>query len=534
MASTAGIDQHSVQAVIGKTKTLINTQLKSILRSEGLAVSGAKAVMQERIIGLLTQHAREGKVAEFNRLKDRVFGVNNSSYNSHNDTPPSAMPPQHSVPIPPARSASSFGAGMHSTSFAQMRLNFKDSPFYTIIEPLTAVLELREAARETLEAKINLRADTVDRLNGDPSLKVMIYCASDPISPFSQADIAFPHSIEIRVNLDEVKANLRGLKGKPGSTRPAEITNLLRKRAGYENTLNITYALTNKDQKFYAVVNLVKQHPAEQLVAKLKTGRSISKEQVVREMITKSQDNDIVATSSIMSLKCPLSTLRIDTPCRSTICTHNQCFDALSFLQLQEQGPTWTCPVCNKTISFQALQVDQYVNDILRSTSRSVDQVTMEPDGKWSQVVQKETPSRNNGTHSSSDDDDDLIEIQDMPRLAAIRDETLLTPSSMARTPPYSSREQSFSSAAPRSNTSGKRAIGQVIDLTFSSEDEEQPPRGPKRQSTQSSSNGPANSYTSSGTTAAQSLPRPNGVNFNLPRLAPARPPESLDYRFGS
>ena len=74
----------------------------------------------------------------------------------------------------------------------------------------------------------------------------MIYCASDPLSPFSFADIAFPYQVEIKVNEDEVKANLRGLKNKPGSTRPADITKLLRIRAEYSNVMKVTYALTNK------------------------------------------------------------------------------------------------------------------------------------------------------------------------------------------------------------------------------------------------------------------------------------------------
>lgn len=127
------------------------------------------------------------------------------------------------------------------------------------------------------------------------------------------------------------------------------------------------------------VVNLVKRHLVEELVAKLKSGKTIVKEQVVREsrlfqlrgsiaitdrrcsVISKSEDAEIVATSSIMSLKCPLSTLRIDVPCRSSVCSHNQCFDASSFLQLQEQAPTWTCPVCNKAATYEHLQVDQSV-----------------------------------------------------------------------------------------------------------------------------------------------------------------------------
>lgn len=129
------------------------------------------------------------------------------------------------------------------------------------------------------------------------------------------------------------------------------------------------------------MVNLVKRHPVEELVGKLKSGKTITKEQVVREsrlsqhqtyfantdygfpVISKSEDAEIVATSSIMSLKCPLSTLRIDVPCRSSVCSHNQCFDASSFLQLQEQAPTWTCPVCNKAAAYEHLQVDQSVID---------------------------------------------------------------------------------------------------------------------------------------------------------------------------
>ncbi|MCJ1406431.1 SUMO ligase siz1 [Ptychographa xylographoides] len=365
MASAGSIDPHNIQTLVAKTKTLINAQLKSVLRAESLPVSGAKAVMQERIINL------------------------------------------------------------------------------------------RESTRDNLDCKINLRQDTVDRLSKDSSLKVMVYCASEPMSPFNQVDISFPHSIEIRINLDEIKSNLRGLKNKPGSTRPADITPLLRKRAGYDNSMRITYALTNK--KFYILVNLVKQHQPEDLVAKL--NKRISKEQVIHE--------------------------------------------------------------------------SRYVNDILKCTPRSTEQVTIEPDGKWSEVVQKESVGRSNGAHSSSDEDDDLIEIQDMPRVSAIKDEALLTPSSMARTPPHSSREQSFSSAAPRS-ISSKRPMSQVIDLTFSSDEEDQPSRGPKRQTTQPTSTGYLHSYISSGMLSENTPPRPNGINFNIPKLAPTRQPEPLDHGFGS
>ncbi len=222
-------------------------------------------------------------------------------------------------------------------------------------------------------------------------------------------------------------------------------------------------------------------------------------------MISRSEDTDLVATSSIMSLKCPLSTLRIDIPCRSSICTHNQCFDANSFLQLQEQAPTWTCPVCNKAVLFDHLQVDQYVEfllanylqlanviaryvlDILKSTPKSVDQVTIEPNGHWSQTAGNDpSPPRTSNDHASSDGDEDLVEIQDMPRVASVKSEATREPGLM-RTPPISSREQS-SSSAPPPTSNNKRPVSQVVDLTLSSDEDEEPPRAAKRQVTHKSS----------------------------------------------
>ena len=75
----------------------------------------------------------------------------------------------------------------------------------------------------------------------------MVFCAADnTLPPYAQSEIAFPHQVELKCNLDDVKANLRGLKNKPGSTRPADITSLLRKKVGYLNEVQMTYALTTK------------------------------------------------------------------------------------------------------------------------------------------------------------------------------------------------------------------------------------------------------------------------------------------------
>lgn len=84
----------------------------------------------------------------------------------------------------------------------------------------------------------------LSRCRSDSSLRVMVFCAT---ANYGTQDIAFPHQSELKVNGDEIKANLRGLKNKPGSTRPADITDWLRlKLPHYVNNVDFTYALTTK------------------------------------------------------------------------------------------------------------------------------------------------------------------------------------------------------------------------------------------------------------------------------------------------
>jgi hypothetical protein len=95
--------------------------------------------------------------------------------------------------------------------------------------------------------KITLRASdhiALQSLKNEPSLRVMVFCAAEKDG---QQEIAFPHQSEIKVNTGEVKANLRGLKNKPGSTRPVDITKELRcTPILYSNAIEMTYALTTK------------------------------------------------------------------------------------------------------------------------------------------------------------------------------------------------------------------------------------------------------------------------------------------------
>ncbi|RAH42998.1 Zn-finger transcription factor [Aspergillus brunneoviolaceus CBS 621.78] len=472
MASTSPF--YDLQSTVALVKTLTNAQLKDILRNEGLAVSGVKASLQIRILDYIDRLREGGHIEKYDSMRKFIY------HTAHRSIPSPTLPqqssnqqyqqPSVSQSLPTQHRPSPLSMAVPSHAITPGRLTFKDSPFYTVLDQLTPTAEckVREHTRDSVELKVAFTPSMASKLQADPNLRVMVFCAADTgLNQYTKSDIAFPHQVELKTNLDEVKANLRGLKNKPGTTRPADITNYVRKKAGYQNTVVLTFALTQK--RFFVLVNLVQRHPVDELVTELKRRKTISKEQVLREMRSKAEDTEIVATSSVMSLKCPLSHTRITVPCRSIICTHNQCFDASSFLQLQEQAPQWLCPVCSKATSFESLQIDQYVDDILRLTPSDTEQVIIEPDGKWSHLNLEDIEKA--GKATSATEDDDLIEIKE-PGISPIKQESFSAVNLTLQQTPLKSREPSATSSAVPSSMN-KRPAAQVIDLTGSDDDDD-------------------------------------------------------------
>jgi E3 SUMO-protein ligase PIAS1 len=228
--------------------------------------------------------------------------------------------------------------------------------------------------------------------------------------------------------------------------------------------------------------------------------------------------------------------MRMKTPCRGMACKHNQCFDATSYLQLQEQAPQWECPQCNKSVPWDQLVIDHYILDILKNTSADTEQVTVEPDGQWHLgQTHSSTPATGSRKRKADatpdfDDDDDLVVLDDfeLPKTNGTAVSSTLTPSSV-RTPPVNARE---SSAAMSQRSASKRPRQEVIDLTLSDDEDDQEARpAVKRTSTNQTSSLPGLS------SMAAFRPRPpdaaasppNRYQFTLP------PPNSLpSFNFSS
>lgn len=440
--------------------TLIVRQLQTVLKSEGQPTSGLKSALQNRLATYIVDIVTENDIQTFERLKLAIYRPECPS--------PGAQSASNSYsPSPAAQPIKSVASFIRNGVKDDIRIFFKESPFYTILRGLNdyTVCPTMSSNRNTISTVVVLDAERAHQLTRDKSLRCMIYCAAlDQMTAFTRdTEIAFPHQVEIRVNEKTISGlNLRGLKNRPGSTRPADITSHLTIKPNYRNEISLTYAMTLKD--FVFIVNLVKFESVETLVENLRSGNAIAKEDVITDMIQKNGDSDLVATSTIMSLKCPLSTLRIDLPVRSAFCKHNQCFDAKSFLLLQLQAPTWTCPTCNRTISYKQLVVDGYFSNILDSTPKTVESVTIDADGKWSGDGRAEPSRYPDNTHDGNGDVGFVGQGKHSISLIS---------------PPHNGR---FPSNAVQNPPCLKRPASEVIDLTLSDDDDDnQPPRPVKR-----------------------------------------------------
>ncbi|KAI1105881.1 zf-MIZ-domain-containing protein [Jackrogersella minutella] len=492
--SSSNPDIRSLERIIS---SMLNKQLQQICSSHGLKTSGVKADLQNRIKNALHENYTS-EPPSYNAIRNTIFSIRGGNSSQSNMVSPSGSgsqaqalnsrntyygdyyPPQTgSGAAQQGHGYNGNGGTLNTFRSPQSDNLFKNTPFYTIETRIGALNVCPVMNNHRNSINITLKSSEhpdLSRCATYPPMKVMVFCGSENTG---SQDILFPHQSELKVNGSDIKHNLRGLKNKPGSTHPVDVTPFLRlKQSHYNNTVEFTYALTNK--KFYLALYLCKTHSIDELVTRIK-GKKISKASVIRDISKKANDPDVVATSQVLSLLCPLSYTRLKVPCRGMSCNHVQCFDGKSFMQLQEQGPTWSCPICYKAAPFETLAIDEYVQEVLEKTPESLEQVTIEPDGRWRNKTEEPEPKRSRPTvDSKTDDDDDLAILSDSHGLGnGITNGS--TNGRLTLSTPTRSLIRSGTPATQRSGSS-KRPI-EVIDLTFSSDEDDEPiVRAPKRQ----------------------------------------------------
>lgn len=94
-------------------------------------------------------------------------------------------------------------------------------------------------------------------------------------------------------------------------------------------------------------------------------------------------DCDVSDTSTLISLDCPISKLRIRTPVKGHLCKHRQCFDYKYFMEVNSRWPTWNCPICNNPVCNLDIRIDHNFLKILNEVAEHVSDVSISADGSW-------------------------------------------------------------------------------------------------------------------------------------------------------
>ncbi|TGZ72822.1 hypothetical protein CRM22_001851 [Opisthorchis felineus] len=236
--------------------------------------------------------------------------------------------------------------------------------------------------------------------------------------PIQMSEDSLPVHLAIQVNGHPVQlpsllpSNRPGMDGRR-NPRPVNITQFLRVSPAMPNYIKLTW--THDYSSFvYSLVGVYLMHKRspQQLCCLLKSKAFQNAEKMKLELIRKlspnskeslqtpktqissenaiqdavNDDDDLVMPNTLpVQLLCPLSKCRIEVPVRGHHCSHVQCYDATTYLIINERKPSWNCPVCDKKAYYEDLMIDGLFLEVLNSKcTQDMDEVVFHEDGSWS------------------------------------------------------------------------------------------------------------------------------------------------------
>lgn len=394
--------QQEIRNVISEILKLRVAELKKLCKSLSLTQSGLKSDLQDRIVEYVKGSMSIGYIDPW---RPKTISALIRLVNDGEELPKFEQLWQEVKTGNISNSSSQNGKPAITTLTLKNSPNntapFKLSPFYNLIRliPQTVQPLPTRSGRGTASTRFAFNAKDWEMLQSGKNYKVFLFCHENKSQSSVKQFIEFPHPNEILFNGRKITDNVRGLKNKPGTAKPADLTPFI-KPPNQMNALELVYAFSTVEYKMccYVVETVTPEKLLEQVLAHPK----ISKQETVKfiKKTLNEEDDDIVTTSTILSLQCPISYTRMKYPAKSRLCKHLQCFDALWYLHSQTQIPIWQCPVCQSNIPLEKLTVSEYVDDILKNSNEDVEQVELSTNGDWHAIEEESEPKKPQNSHS--------------------------------------------------------------------------------------------------------------------------------------
>ena len=114
--------------------------------------------------------------------------------------------------------------------------------------------------------------------------RLVLFCTQTDRVAYGNCVVEFPAHAEIRCNGTVVSANLRGIKNKPGTINPPDITPNTILMQGVGNKIDATFA--ESKSAYTLTVYLVEKNTVVGLVDKIRKRGFISKESTLNKSMT--------------------------------------------------------------------------------------------------------------------------------------------------------------------------------------------------------------------------------------------------------
>ncbi|BFZ54156.1 E3 SUMO-protein ligase pli1 [Savitreella phatthalungensis] len=433
--STAGFDRAKAERWI--SGRLLVANLRDVLREEGLPSSGNKPQLVTRVAELMSNLYAQGDSARYERLRNKVSSIRppgrvtsstapqqhytphtysttpaatSASTNPYAAQAAAATAARSHIPQPvhvasrtgpysssttassawhtPATSGSTGGRFNKRIPVNIKALKVRENPFIEVREPQSAIFWVKNDQPRQAGGEINLTPGAMNLLTSQKDSYRLYLFSGDGYRQERGQDVLmhWPDQAVIYVNGKLYDGSLRPkLRKSQGLEPPADLTSLLNIKG--KNVFSVQYSFASPDICLGIQAALVRLWKPADLQNQIEKGRRLVKSAVIDQMRKKTAEDEadgISVGGSDISLRDPLSGMRITIPCRGQLCRHTQCFDAFSWLSMNEQIPRFQCPVCNQNIpNLKAIAVDEYFQEILQQTSPDTDSVTIEPDATW-------------------------------------------------------------------------------------------------------------------------------------------------------
>ena len=141
-------------------------------------------------------------------------------------------------------------------------------------------------SRTTQPIQLRLTSEMLAKLHPkQPSnpYRLVLFCTQTDRIHFGNCVLEFPQHTEIRFNGSIVPANVRGIKNKPGTINPPDLTANAILIQGVLNKIDVTFA--ESKSSYTLTVYLVEKLTVSQLVEKIRKKGYISKDSTLNKSI---------------------------------------------------------------------------------------------------------------------------------------------------------------------------------------------------------------------------------------------------------